>query len=193
MLVITEQNETPQQPLFHHTLCCIKFSDINFDSWVRVKLFFLTSHHCSKHCHTQCISRAVLILSWICPLSLSSAIWLQWYTKHRAGVLHRGCWTTTAARKCNLQSSHPGPPHCRLLSDHAQLSCTSLLLFLMDFPNLSPSCCCRDLSEHILPLLCLWFNSYATENGLKWAVPHLTELKPALWCDRDGNHIGHIK
>lgn len=124
MLVITEQNETPQQPLFHHTLCCIKFSDINFDSWVRVKLFFLTSHHCSKHCHTQCISRAVLILSWICPLSLSSAIWLEWYTKHRAGVLHRGCWTTTAARKCKLQTSHPGPPHRRLLSDHAQLSCT---------------------------------------------------------------------
>lgn len=120
MLLITEQNKTPQQSLFHHTLCCIKFSDINFDSWVRVKLFFLTSHHCSKRCHTQCISRAVLILSW--SLSFVSPL------SNLTGMTHKtqgwGWCRGDGVRKWKLRSSHPSPPHCRLLSLHAQVSCT---------------------------------------------------------------------
>lgn len=176
----------PQQSLFHHTLCCIKFSDINFDSWVRVKLFFLTSHHCSKCCHTQGISRAVLILSWnLSFVSLLSNLTGMTHKTQGWGWCREDAGQLPTVRKGKLVSSHPSPPHCKLLSDHAQVSCTKTTPIF--FHGLSKS----------FPFLLLqrtqWTYShfYAYDlivvpqrMALKWAIPHLTGLKPALWCDR---------
>lgn len=180
----------PQQSLFRHTLCCIKLSDINFDSWVRVKLFFFSLSPLLQILpHTVHFRSSFDFYPGICPLSLSSAIWLEWYTKHRArGGAERMLDNDKLWENGNWYVHtlvHPTVDCCLPM-----LRCLvkAYSYFLIDLPSPSPSCSCRELTDHILPLLCLRFNSWATENGL----PHQwnwNEHHDVTW---DGNHTGHI-
>lgn len=83
-------------------------------------------------------------------------------------------------RKWKLVSSHPSPPHCRLLSDHAQVSYTKptpiIYWIFQTFPLLAVAENSVNKSSHYYAYDLI---VVPQRMALKWAIPPLTELKPA--------------